>query len=403
MHKESHCEFDLLSKWLLKQLPYLPFDLVEQYVNKLIKDGWNVVDFIEEELDDEKCLHFMLAPHKHDLLQRLKEIRERRADGQEPTGTPVISSSQNGSVDGVEVKSPAAADNDLERYMYLLKYDRNGKEALTTYHEWSDSGHLLELAKKRLDDVMAQIDSTELADLLNRFPIRQYGLDLVMKFLTPMRARQNPKGQLKRPSPGISSSDDSGKSDDKKFDINLGSATHLSNRIIQGAYQTTKTKLIAFTIIMASAFMVPTVVITKKVSLSSDLKSTIQRIVRELLGDTGTFADNNFFCITKKDKSLNNYKCMEEGFCPKAISWEGAVMVIGGSDNQVGKVREMIEYIKLEHYCIWVFDEYDIIAGQGTNIPASGELHELLKHQHLGVIGITPVPVPSLILKSKIV
>ena len=125
--------------------------------------------------------------------------------------------------------------------------------------------------------------------------------------------------------------------------------------------------------------------------------------LRELLGDTGTFADNNIFCITKKDKSLNNYKCMEEGFCPKAISWEGAVMVIGGSDNQVGKVREMIEYIKLEHYCIWVFDEYDIIAGQGTNIPASGELHELLKHQHLGVIGITPVPVPSLILKSKIV
>ena len=200
----------------------------------------------------------------------------------------------------MEVKSPAAADNDLERYMYLLKYDRNGKEALTTYHKWSDSGHLLELAKKRLDDVMAQIDSTELADLLNRFPIRQYGLDLVMKFLTPMRARQNPKGQLKRPSPAISSSDDSGKSDDKKFDINLGSATHLSNRIIQGAYQTTKTKLIAFTIIMASAFMVPTVVITKKVSLSSDLKSTIQRIVRELLGDTGTFMLTTIFSALQR-------------------------------------------------------------------------------------------------------
>ena len=213
---------------------------------------------------------------------------------------------------------------------------------------------------------------------------------------------QNPKGQLKGPSTSISSHDDSGKSDDKKFDINHGSATHLSNMIVQGAYQTTKTKLIAFTIIMASAFMVPTVVITKKVSLSSDLKSTIQRIVREFLGDTGTFADNNIFCITKKDKSLNNYKCMEEGFCPKAISWEGAVMVIGGSDNQVGKVREMIEYIKLEHYCLLVLDDYDIIACQGTNITASGELYEFVKLQHLGVIGITSVPVPSLILKSKI-
>ena len=66
-------------------------------------------------------------------------------------------------------------------------------------------------------------------------------------------------------------------------------------------------------------------------------------------------------------------------------------------------MREMIEFMKLEHYCLLVLDDYDIIAGQGTNIPASGELHELLKHQHLGVIGITPVPVPSLILKSKIV
>ena len=402
MNKELHREFDILSKWLLKQLPYLPPDLVEQYVNKLIKDGWNIVDFIEEELDDEKCLHFMLAPHKHDLLQRLKEIRERRADGHEPTGTPAISSSQNRSIDGVEVKAPAAADNYLERYMYLLKYDRNGKEALKTYHEWSDSGRLLELAEKRLDDVMARIDSTELADLFNRFPIRQYGLDLVMKFLTPMGARQKPKSQLKRPSPGISSSDDSGESDDKKFDINLGSPTNLSNRIIQGVYETTKTKLIAFTIIMASAFMVPTVLITKKVSLSSDLKSTMQRIVREFLGDTGTFADNNIFCITKKDKSLKNYKCMEEGFCPKAISWEGAVMVIGGSDNQVQKVREMIEFMKLEHYCLLVLDDYDIIAGQGTNITASSELHEFVKHQHLGVIGITSVPVPSLILKRKI-
>ena len=105
MHKESHCEFDILSKWLLKQLPYLPYDLVEQYVNKLIKDGWNDVDFIEEELDDEKCLHFMLATHKHDLMQRLKEIRDRQADGQEPTGTPVISPSQNGSWGGSEVTS----------------------------------------------------------------------------------------------------------------------------------------------------------------------------------------------------------------------------------------------------------------------------------------------------------
>ena len=46
----------------------------------------------------------------------------------------------------MEVKSPAAADNELELYMYLLKYDRYGKEALNAYHEWSDSGRLLELA-----------------------------------------------------------------------------------------------------------------------------------------------------------------------------------------------------------------------------------------------------------------
>ena len=381
MDKESHCEFDLLSKWLLKQLPYLSFDLLEQYVIKLIKDGWNKVDFIEEELDDEKCLHFMLAPHKHDLMQRLKEIQEKRqADGQELRGTPVISQSQNGSLDWEEVKShkpddessknqsAAASYIDLERYMYLLKFDRNGKEALKTYHEWSESGHLLELAKKRLDDMMAQIDPTKLADLFNRFSIRHYGLDLVMKFLTPMGARQKPKVHLKRHSPDTSSHDDSGKSDDKKFEINLWSATNLPNRIIQGDYETTKTTLIAFTIIMASAFMVPTLVITKKVSLSSDLKSKIQRIVRELIVDRGTFADNNIFCITKTDNSLNNYKCMEEGFRPKAISWEGAVMVIGGSDNQVKKVREMIKYMQLEHYSLLVLEEYDTIAGPGANI-----------------------------------
>ena len=143
---------------------------------------------------------------------------------------------------------------------------------------------------------------------------------------------------------------------------------------------------------MASAFMVPTVVITKKVSLSSDLKSTIQRIVRELLGDTGTFADNNIFFVTNHDESLLNYTCMAEGFCPKAISSDGAALVIGGCDDEIHKAREMIEFIEMDHYCLLVCEEGDILGGLSTDNNASGELHELLQHQLLGVIIISSVP-----------
>jgi hypothetical protein len=71
-----------LSKWMMTQLPHLTAHLVEQYVNKLIEDGWNDVDFIEDKLDDEKFLHFMLPAHKYVLMKRLKAIRESRADGQ---------------------------------------------------------------------------------------------------------------------------------------------------------------------------------------------------------------------------------------------------------------------------------------------------------------------------------
>ena len=78
---KSDSEFDILSKWLIKQLPCLTCHEIQQYVNKLIEDGWNNVDFIEDKLDGEKCLYFMLAAHKQVLMKRLNEIRERRADG----------------------------------------------------------------------------------------------------------------------------------------------------------------------------------------------------------------------------------------------------------------------------------------------------------------------------------
>jgi hypothetical protein len=404
MDYESDSEFDILSKWLMKQLPCLTCHEIQQYVNKLIKDGWNNVDFIEDKLDGEKCLDFMLAAHKQVLMKRLNEIRERRADGQKQVGTPSIPPSRMGDVDGKEAESlkttdknsknpsAAASDNELERYMSLLKYDKHGKEALKTYKEWSESGCLLKLAEKRLDDVMVQIDPHELADLSKTFPIRQYGLDLAMIFLTPLAARPKPICQHNRPSPHISSHDDTGKSDHKMIDSYLRSASHLRNIIIQVDYQSKKNKVTAFTIIMASAFMVPTVVITDKVSLLSNLRPKIQRIVRELLGDTGTFADNNIFFVTNHDEPLLNYTCMAEGFCPKAISSDGAALVIRGCEDEIQKAREMIEFIELDHYCLLVCEECGLLGGISTDINASGEFHELLQNQLLGIIILTTVP-----------
>jgi hypothetical protein len=63
----------------------------------------------------------------------------------------------------------------------------------------------------------------------------------------------------------------------------------------------------------------------------------------------------------------------------------------------------MIEDIEMEHYCLLICDECDIVAGRNTNSKASGELRELLRHQLLGVIGITATPVPTLldIMKAR--
>lgn len=63
----------------------------------------------------------------------------------------------------------------------------------------------------------------------------------------------------------------------------------------------------------------------------------------------------------------------------------------------------MIEDIEMEHYCLLICDECDIVAGRNKNIKASGELRELLRHQLLGVIGITATPVPTLldIMKAR--
>jgi hypothetical protein len=305
-----------LSKWLSDQLKrfHLSGDVIKQYAINLLDHGWDNVDAIEEHLDDEYIkdyMDFMPIAQKLVLKNRLKEIRERRADGQEPTNTPGASPPRN-EENSEPLHSAAATDYTFNEYIDLLKYDRDGEEALKTYNEWRESGRLRELAEKRLDEKMAQMDPESLAELSDRFPARQYGLDLAMMFLIPLAARPKPKGRLKRTSPDSSSDEDS-----DEFESNLRSAIHLANRVITGIFQGGKTEVIAFTIIIASAFMVPTVVITDKVSLSSDLKPKIQMIVRKLLGGTGTFADGNIFCITKKDDSLLNYNCMEEGFCPR--------------------------------------------------------------------------------------
>ena len=83
---------------------------------------------------------------------------------------------------------------------------------------------------------------------------------------------------------------------------------------------------------------------------------------------------------------------MAEGFCPKAISSVGAALVIRGCEDEIQKAREMIEFIELDHYCILVCEECDILGGQSRDNNASGELHELLQHQLLGVIIISSVP-----------
>jgi hypothetical protein len=75
-------------------------------------------------------------------------------------------------------------------------------------------------------------------------------LDLAMLFLIPLAARPKPKGRLKRASPDSRCSDE----DSYEFEFNLRSATHLANRVITGIFQGGKTEVIAFTIIIASAF-----------------------------------------------------------------------------------------------------------------------------------------------------
>jgi hypothetical protein len=147
MDKESDCE---LSKWLLKQLARfrLTGDVVKQYVNSFIHDGWNNVDSIEEYLDDEKYLDFMPRAHKGVLMKSLKEIRERRADGQEPTDTPGASPPRNEAVDDEDAEPPqkpddenskkqsaAATDYTFDEYIDLSKHNRDDKEALKTYKE----------------------------------------------------------------------------------------------------------------------------------------------------------------------------------------------------------------------------------------------------------------------------
>jgi hypothetical protein len=124
----------------------------------------------------------------------------------------------------------------------------------------------------------------------------------------------------------------------------------------------------------------------------SNLRPKIQRIVRELLGDTGTFADNNIFFVTNHDEPLLNYTCMAEGFCPRAISSDGAALVIRGCEDEIQKAREMIEFIELDHYCLLVCEECGILGGISTDINASGEFHELLQNQLLGIIILTTVP-----------
>jgi hypothetical protein len=57
----------------------------------------------------------------------------------------------------------------------------------------------------------------------------------------------------------------------------------------------------------------------------------------------------------------------------------------------------MIERIHMEHYCLLVCDECDIVAGRSIDIKASGELRELFEHQLLGFIGISATPIPTLL------
>ena len=78
--------------------------------------------------------------------------------------------------------------------------------------------------------------------------------------------------------------------------------------------------------------MVPTVIITDKVALSSDLKPKIQMIVRELF-PAETFADENIFCITKKDDSVLKYVVSRRDFARRlaqatVLLWSWEVRII---------------------------------------------------------------------------
>lgn len=401
-------KFYVVSKWLLKQLPRLGAEDVEEYVSLLIKDGWDNINFIEDDLKEEDLEDLMKKGHMRVLMERLQEIRKQRADGQQAPTASAREGDVSDTLMAVSFPQIEAVDAEsqeqklLTRYINLLKYDCNGEEAMLLYNEWKESGRLQELAEKRVDDLIARLDPIHLADLKRRYPVKQHALEIAMACITPLAARPKPKGRLKRgpPHQNDSSSDedsDASEDDEPQFESNLRTATHLPITIIQGAFQSGKSTLAAFLIIVAAEFEVVTVIITDKVSLSSDLKPKIQRIVRELLSDSRGIADNNVFCITKKDDSVLNYNCTEKGFGAQGVTENGAALVVGGSDNQISKARQLIEAMKMEHYCLLICDECDIVAGRRTNIKASIELRNFLEHRLLGIIGVTATPVPTLI------
>eukprot|EP00956_Cyclotella_meneghiniana_P011335 scaffold15938_cov27-Cyclotella_meneghiniana.AAC.1 len=307
------------------------------------------------------------------------------------------------------------------------------------YNEFKEADVLPRMIDMKVNDIIKRLKPDQYEKLKQKIRLEALILRMVTTILTPFPARPSPKGKKKRSIDSIASgsfsndysSDDysSGdestadertdefdflshfsetckedKKDEKDEKTNLSDAAHLAYDIVQGDLQSGKTAIAALFSIIASELSVVTLMLTNTVSSSSDFTPKLRTFVWKMDMDIGKETDgtrelfaNNIYCIKESDDTAINYFDGEKGFCSKAISEQGAVLVAGDTQIQIRKSRELIETMQLEHYCLLVMDECDIVHGKKYTNNASTELRLLLGLPLLGVVGISATTIPTFI------